>query len=46
MDWDVSFNGDSVIVQGRQCGNPNPVGTKDTISVISPAIVSYMSSHG
>src|SRR5204863_142962 len=43
---DVAFNGDSVIVQGRQCGNPNPVGTKDTISVISPAIVSYMSTHG
>ena len=43
---EVIFNGDSLIVAGRQCGNPNPVGTWDTISVISPAIVSYMSSHG
>ena len=43
---DVIFNGDSAIVAGRACGNPNPVGTKDTISIISPAIASYMSSHG
>jgi hypothetical protein len=41
----VIFNGDSVVIAGRQCGNPNPVGTRDTVSVISPAIVSYMASH-
>jgi hypothetical protein len=42
----VIFNGDSVVIAGRQCGNPNPVGTKDTVSVISQAIASYMATHG
>jgi len=43
---DIALNGDSLIIQGRQCGNPNPVGTKDTVEAISPSIVSYMSTHG
>ena len=42
----IALNGDSLIIQGRECGNPNPVGTKDTVEAISPSIVSYMSTHG
>src|SRR5436190_984210 len=41
------LNGDSAIISDRVCGSLVPVpGTRDTVELISPTVVSYMSSHG
>jgi hypothetical protein len=41
------LNGDSAVISDRVCGSNDPVpGTRDTVQIIDPSIVSYMSGHG